>query len=125
MGGRSRRAGVRSALRPGLGARGEHDELTGWPPALLAGDNPHAAQRVAAAAVHLGVAMGRRARRLVKQNLAIAGTVIAVLVTWDIAGHLPLLLIGVAGHPTVLVALNGLRAYRPGLWSGGRGWCLV
>lgn len=56
------------------------------------------------------VALARRARRLVIANLVIAATVIAVLVTWDLFGHLPLPL-GVAGHEgsTILVALNGLR----------------
>ena len=64
------------------------------------------------------IALSLRARRLVKQNLAIAGTAIAVLVTWDIAGHLPLPL-GVAGHEgsTILVALNGLRLLRAGAWT--------
>ena len=47
------------------------------------------------------------------QNLVIAGTVIAVLVTWGLLGQLPLPL-GVAGHEgsTILVALNGLRLLR-------------
>jgi heavy metal translocating P-type ATPase len=59
------------------------------------------------------LALARRARRLVLQNLAIAGACIAVLATWDIVGRLPLPL-GVAGHEgsTVLVALNGLRLLR-------------
>ncbi|MBJ7450906.1 MAG: hypothetical protein JHC71_02345, partial [Blastococcus sp.] len=59
----------------------------------------------------------RRARRLVIQNLVIAGTVIAVLVTWDLLGQLPLPL-GVAGHEgsTILVALNGLRLLRGSEW---------
>ncbi len=43
------------------------------------------------------VRLSRRARHLVRQNLVIAATVIAVLVTWDLAGDLPLPL-GVAGH---------------------------
>jgi heavy metal translocating P-type ATPase len=57
--------------------------------------------------------LARRARRIVVANLVIAGTFIAVLVTWDIIGHLPLPL-GVAGHEgsTVIVALNGLRLLR-------------
>jgi heavy metal translocating P-type ATPase len=61
--------------------------------------------------------LSRRARRLVVQNLIIAGTVIAVLVTWDLVGHLPLPL-GVAGHEgsTILVALNGLRLLRRSEW---------
>ncbi|MGW6566723.1 heavy metal translocating P-type ATPase [Streptomyces sp. NPDC054975] len=63
------------------------------------------------------VALSRRARRLVVQNLVIAGTCIAALVIWDLAGHLPLPL-GVAGHEgsTVLVGLNGLRLLRDAAW---------
>jgi heavy metal translocating P-type ATPase len=61
--------------------------------------------------------LSRRARRLIVQNLTIAATVIAVLVTWDLVGHLPLPL-GVAGHEgsTILVALNGLRLLRSSEW---------
>jgi len=63
------------------------------------------------------VRLSRRARRLVTQNLALAGTLIAVLVTWDLIGTLPLP-IGVAGHEgsTILVALNGLRLLRRAEW---------
>ncbi|MPY45284.1 cadmium-translocating P-type ATPase, partial [Streptomyces phyllanthi] len=63
------------------------------------------------------VRLSRTARRLVAQNLVIAGVCIAVLVVWDLAGHLPLPL-GVAGHEgsTVLVGLNGLRLLREGAW---------
>jgi len=63
------------------------------------------------------IALARRARRVVAANLVIAATFIAVLVTWDLAGHLPLPL-GVAGHEgsTVLVGLNGLRLLRNGAW---------
>lgn len=63
------------------------------------------------------VALSRRARRLVIANLVIAATVIAVLVTWDLFGHLPLPL-GVAGHEgsTMLVALNGLRLLSSRAW---------
>ncbi|MFF3818433.1 heavy metal translocating P-type ATPase [Streptomyces bluensis] len=63
------------------------------------------------------VRLSRTARRLVAQNLAVAGTCIAVLVVWDLAGHLPLPL-GVAGHEgsTVLVGLNGLRLLRESAW---------
>ncbi|WP_135457778.1 heavy metal translocating P-type ATPase [Mycobacterium sp. DL99] len=63
------------------------------------------------------VALSERARRLVIANLVIAATVITVLVTWDLFGHLPLPL-GVAGHEgsTILVALNGLRLLRNRAW---------
>ncbi|MFE4577960.1 heavy metal translocating P-type ATPase [Streptomyces chartreusis] len=65
------------------------------------------------AAVPATVALSRRARELVVQNLVIAGVFIAGLVVWDLAGTLPLPL-GVAGHEgsTVLVGLNGLRLLR-------------
>ena len=61
--------------------------------------------------------LSRRARRVVLANVAIAATVIAVLVTWDLVGTLPLPL-GVAGHEgsTVVVALNGLRLLRAAAW---------
>ncbi|GLZ54557.1 heavy metal translocating P-type ATPase [Actinomycetospora sp. NBRC 106378] len=57
--------------------------------------------------------LGRRARRTVIANLALAGTIVVGLVAWDLVGHLPLAL-GVAGHEgsTILVALNGLRLLR-------------
>ncbi|MEG8274957.1 heavy metal translocating P-type ATPase [Streptomyces sp. AHA2] len=77
------------------------------------------------AAVPAVVALSRRARRLVVQNLVIAGVFIAGLVVWDLAGDLPLPL-GVAGHEgsTVLVGLNGLRLLRESAWrraaAGGR-----
>ncbi|MFF8408591.1 heavy metal translocating P-type ATPase [Streptomyces omiyaensis] len=69
------------------------------------------------AAVPAVVALSRAARRLVVQNLAIAGVFIAVLVAWDLIGTLPLPL-GVAGHEgsTVLVGLNGLRLLRTTAW---------
>ncbi|WP_461030757.1 HAD-IC family P-type ATPase, partial [Streptomyces sparsus] len=69
------------------------------------------------AAVPAVVALSRRARRLVLQNLAIAGTAIVVLVAWDLFWHLPLPL-GVAGHEgsTVLVGLNGLRLLSDRAW---------
>jgi len=62
--------------------------------------------------------LSARARQLVTQNLVVAGTVIAVLVTWDLVGDLPLPL-GVAGHEgsTILVALNGLRLLRRSEWT--------
>ncbi|MFF3596545.1 heavy metal translocating P-type ATPase [Kitasatospora indigofera] len=78
------------------------------------------------AAVPAVVALSRRARRLVVQNLVIAGVFITVLVTWDLAGDLPLPL-GVAGHEgsTVIVGLNGLRLLRERAWQraerSGRG----
>ncbi|MET9953792.1 heavy metal translocating P-type ATPase [Streptomyces sp. NPDC006339] len=63
------------------------------------------------------IALSRRARRLVVQNLVIAGVCIGALVIWDLLGHLPLPL-GVAGHEgsTVLVGLNGLRLLRDAAW---------
>jgi len=59
------------------------------------------------------VRLSRRSRRFVIVNLVIAATFIAVLVTWDLVGTLPLPL-AVAGHEgsTVIVALNGLRLLR-------------
>ncbi|MFD0318256.1 heavy metal translocating P-type ATPase [Streptomyces flavalbus] len=73
-------------------------------------------------AVPAVVRLSRTARRLVVQNLVIAGTFIAVLVVWDLAGHLPLPL-GVAGHEgsTVLVGLNGLRLLRESAWRSVAG----
>ncbi|MFJ4526594.1 heavy metal translocating P-type ATPase [Streptomyces sp. NPDC088810] len=64
------------------------------------------------------IALSRRARRLVVQNLVVAGVFIAGLVVWDLAGNLPLPL-GVAGHEgsTVLVGLNGLRLLREAAWQ--------
>ncbi|KUO20091.1 metal-transporting ATPase [Streptomyces dysideae] len=68
-------------------------------------------------AVPAVVRLSRAARRLVLQNLVIAGTFITGLVAWDLVGHLPLPL-GVAGHEgsTVLVGLNGLRLLRESAW---------
>ncbi|MEU6387940.1 heavy metal translocating P-type ATPase [Streptomyces sp. NPDC046939] len=68
------------------------------------------------------VTLARRARRLVVQNLVVAGAFITVLVAWDLIGTLPLPL-GVAGHEgsTVLVGLNGLRLLRDSAWAGSRG----
>ncbi|MFF9410820.1 heavy metal translocating P-type ATPase [Streptomyces anandii] len=67
------------------------------------------------------VALSRRARRLVVQNLVIAGTFITGLVIWDLAGTLPLPL-GVAGHEgsTVIVGLNGLRLLTDSAWHRAR-----
>ncbi|MER7762884.1 heavy metal translocating P-type ATPase [Streptomyces sp. NPDC097619] len=69
------------------------------------------------AAVPAVVALSRTARRLVVQNLTIAGAFIAVLAAWDLIGTLPLPL-GVAGHEgsTVIVGLNGLRLLRETAW---------
>ncbi|TQJ47033.1 heavy metal translocating P-type ATPase [Streptomyces sp. NBC_00080] len=73
------------------------------------------------AAVPAAVALSRRARRLVVQNLVIAGAFITGLAAWDLAGTLPLPL-GVAGHEgsTVIVGLNGLRLLRDAAWAGAR-----
>lgn len=69
-------------------------------------------------AVPAVVALSRRARRLVVQNLVIAALFISGLVVWDLAGTLPLPL-GVLGHEgsTVLVGLNGLRLLREAAWT--------
>ncbi|WP_369265659.1 heavy metal translocating P-type ATPase [Streptomyces sp. R35] len=69
------------------------------------------------AAIPAVVRLSRAARRLVTQNLVVAGTFITALVLWDLLGHLPLPL-GVAGHEgsTVLVGLNGLRLLRESAW---------
>ena len=63
------------------------------------------------------IALSRSARRVVTANLVIAATIIAALVVWDLAGHLPLPL-GVLGHEgsTVIVGLNGLRLLRKSAW---------
>ncbi|TWG06819.1 heavy metal translocating P-type ATPase [Streptomyces brevispora] len=68
-------------------------------------------------AVPAVVALSRKARRLVLQNLAIAGVFIAALVAWDLIATLPLPL-GVAGHEgsTIIVGLNGLRLLRETAW---------
>ncbi|MCQ4082354.1 heavy metal translocating P-type ATPase [Streptomyces sp. RB6PN25] len=67
------------------------------------------------------VALSRRARRLVVQNLIIASVFITGLVIWDLAGTLPLPL-GVAGHEgsTVIVGLNGLRLLADAAWRRAR-----
>ncbi|MBL7498070.1 heavy metal translocating P-type ATPase [Frankia sp. CNm7] len=68
------------------------------------------------------IALARRARRVVTQNLAVSAAFIAGLVAWDLAGTLPLPL-GVAGHEgsTVLVGLNGLRLLTDGAWRRAGG----
>ncbi len=73
------------------------------------------------AAVPAVIALSRRARRLVTQNLIIAAVFISGLVAWDLAGHLPLPL-GVLGHEgsTVIVGLNGLRLLRETAWRTAR-----
>ncbi|MFC5720944.1 heavy metal translocating P-type ATPase [Streptomyces gamaensis] len=67
------------------------------------------------------VALSRRARRLVVQNLVIASVFITGLVVWDLVGTLPLPL-GVAGHEgsTVIVGLNGLRLLADSAWRRAR-----
>ncbi|MGB6362897.1 MAG: heavy metal translocating P-type ATPase [Thermoanaerobaculia bacterium] len=60
------------------------------------------------------VRLARRSRRIVRQNLAFACAVIAVLVVINLVHGLPLP-VGVIGHEgsTILVVLNGLRLLRP------------
>ncbi|WP_031068360.1 heavy metal translocating P-type ATPase [Streptomyces sp. NRRL WC-3742] len=67
------------------------------------------------------VALSRRARSLVVQNLVIASVFISVLVVWDLVATLPLPL-GVLGHEgsTVIVGLNGLRLLREAAWTRAR-----
>ncbi|GAA2338360.1 heavy metal translocating P-type ATPase [Streptomyces violaceusniger] len=73
------------------------------------------------ATIPTAVSLSRRARRLVVQNLVIAGVFITGLVVWDLVGTLPLPL-GVAGHEgsTVIVGLNGLRLLRDAAWRNAR-----
>ncbi|WP_045695582.1 heavy metal translocating P-type ATPase [Streptomyces rubellomurinus] len=67
------------------------------------------------------VALSRRARSFVVQNLAIASVFITTLIVWDLVATLPLPL-GVLGHEgsTVLVGLNGLRLLRESAWRRAR-----
>jgi len=60
------------------------------------------------------VELARRSRRVVRQNLAFACSVIAILVVVNLTQGLPLPL-GVVAHEgsTILVVLNGLRLLRP------------
>jgi P-type E1-E2 ATPase len=73
------------------------------------------------AAVPAVITLSRRARRVITANLVIAAAIITALVTWDLAGHLPLPL-GVLGHEgsTVIVGLNGLRLLRTRTWAAAR-----
>ncbi|NDZ80849.1 cadmium-translocating P-type ATPase [Streptomyces sp. SID10853] len=70
------------------------------------------------AAVPAVLLLSRAARRLVIQNLVVAGAFITALATWDLIATLPLPL-GVAGHEgsTVIVGLNGLRLLREAAWK--------
>ncbi|MFI1566889.1 heavy metal translocating P-type ATPase [Streptomyces sp. NPDC020490] len=74
------------------------------------------------AAVPAVISLSRRARRLVAQNLVVAGVFITGLAVWDLVGNLPLPL-GVAGHEgsTVVVGLNGLRLLRETAWKRAAG----
>jgi cation transport ATPase len=142
-------ADVRAGMLPQDKVRAVGDLAAGGARVLVVGDGVNDAPALAAA--HTGVAMGRvgsdlalesadavvvrdelatvpavialsrRARRLVRQNLVIAGVFIAALVAWDLAGHLPLPL-GVAGHEgsTVIVGLNGLRLLADSAWQRAR-----
>ncbi|GHH87522.1 metal-transporting ATPase [Streptomyces sulfonofaciens] len=73
------------------------------------------------AAIPTAVALSRRAKGLVVQNLVVAAVFVTGLVVWDLTGHLPLPL-GVAGHEgsTVIVGLNGLRLLRETAWRRAR-----
>jgi heavy metal translocating P-type ATPase len=64
------------------------------------------------------IALSRRSRGAVVQNLVLGCAAIVGLVAWDLLGHLPLAL-GVVGHEggTVLIGLNGLRLLRAHAWK--------
>lgn len=68
------------------------------------------------------MALSRRCRRLVVQNLVIAAVFITGLVVRDLVGTLPLPP-GVAGHEgsTAVVGLNGLRLLREAAWTRAAG----
>ena len=136
---------VRAGLLPADKVRAVDDLQSRGARVLLVGDGINAAPALAAAAT--GAAMGRagsdlaldtadavimrddlatipavialsrRARSVVTANLVIASVIITALVTWDLAGHLPLPL-GVLGHEgsTVIVGLNGLRLLHASAW---------
>ncbi|XVS60950.1 heavy metal translocating P-type ATPase [Actinosynnema sp. CA-299493] len=141
---------VRAGLLPQDKVAAVHDQQQAGRKVLVIGDGVNDAPALAAA--HTGIAMGRAgsdlaletadavivrdelatvptvialsraARRLVAQNLVIAGTFITGLVLWDLIGTLPLPL-GVLGHEgsTVIVGLNGLRLLRDAAWRRAAG----
>lgn len=66
------------------------------------------------------LSLARRAQRVIRQNLAFALGVMAIMVMWTLFGDLPLPL-GVVGHEggTLIVVANGLRLLLPERPSGG------